>query len=74
MEKYLDENKAAYDNLAKRVLSRKIILAHILKETVEEFADSSVEDIEKKYIEGEPYLTINKIPLDDTLDIKGKLT
>ena len=40
MEKYLDENKAAYDNLAKRVLSRKIILAHILKETVTEFADS----------------------------------
>ena len=25
MEKYLDENKAAYDNVAKRVLSRKII-------------------------------------------------
>jgi len=68
------KTKAAYDHLAKRVLSRKIILAHILKEMVMEFADSSVEDIEKKYIEGEPYLTINKIPLDDTLDIKGKLT
>ena len=74
MEKYLDDNKAAYDNLAKRVLSRKIILAHILKETVTEFADSSVEDIEKKYIEGEPVLTVNKILLDDTLDIKGKPT
>lgn len=47
MEKYLDETKASYDNVAKRVLSRKIILAHILKETVEEFADSSVEEIEK---------------------------
>ncbi len=74
VEKYLDANKAAYDNLAKRVLSRKIILAHILKETVTEFADCSVEDIEKKHIEGEPNLTINKIPLDDTLYIKGKLT
>ena len=28
----------------------------------------------EKYLEDEPYLTINKIPLDDTLDIKGKLT
>ena len=74
MEKYLDENKAAYDQLAKRVLSRKIILAHILKETVEEFADSSVEEIEKKYIEGDPQLSINRVALDDTLDIKGKPT
>ena len=74
VEKYLDANKAAYDNLAKRVLPRKIILAHILKETVTEFADCSVEDIEKKYIEGDPYLKINRIPLDDTLYIKGKLT
>ena len=74
MENFLDANLAAYDNLAKRVLSRKIILAHILKETVTEFADSSVEDIEKKYIEGDPHLSINQIPLDDTLDIKGKPT
>ena len=74
MEKYLDENKAAYDNLAKRVMSRKIILAHILKETVKEFADCSVEEIEKKYIEGDPQLSINRVALDDTLDIKGKLT
>ena len=74
MEKYLDENKAAYDNLAKRVLSRKIILAHILKETVTEFAECSVEEIEKKYIEGDPHLSISRIPLDDTLDIKGKPT
>ena len=74
MEKYLDANLLAYDNLAKRVLSRKIILAHILKETVTEFADCSIDDIEKKYIEGEPHLSINRIPLDDTLDIKGKQT
>ena len=74
MEKFFDDNKAAYDNLAKRVLSRKIILAHILKETVTEFADCSIDDIEKKYIEGEPGLTVNRIPLDDTLDIKGKPT
>ena len=74
VEKYLDANKAVYDNLAKRVLSRKIILAHILKETVAEFADCPIEEIEKKYIEGDPHLSINRIPLDDTLDIKGKPT
>ena len=74
MKNFLDADKAAYDQLAKRVLSRKIILAHILKETVEEFADSSVEDIEKKYIEGDPQLSINRVALDDTLDIKGKPT
>ena len=74
MEKFLDDNKAAYDNLAKRVLSRKIILAHILKETVTEFSHCSVDDIEKKYIEGDPHLSVNRIPLDDTLDIKGKPT
>lgn len=74
MEKFLDERNAAYDTLAKRFLSRKSILAHILKHTVAEFADCSLLDIEQKYIEGEPYATINTIPLDDTLDIKGKNT
>ena len=29
-------------------------------------------DIEQKYIEGTPTATINMVPLDDTLDIKGK--
>ena len=74
MEKFLDERNAAYDTLAKRFLARKSILAHILKHTVSEFANCSLEDIEKKYIEGDPTATINTVPLDDTLDIKGKHT
>ena len=74
MDKFLDERNAAYDSLAKRFLARKSILAHILKHTVSEFADSSLQDIEQKYIEGDPSATINTIPLDDTLDIKGKHT
>ena len=74
MDKFLDERNAAYDTLAKRFLARKSILAHILKHTVSEFADCSLADIEQKYIEGEPYATINTAPLDDTLDIKGKHT
>ena len=74
MEKYLDERNAAYDTLANRFLARKTILAHILKNVVSEFADSSLLDIERKYIEGDPTASINTIPLDDTLDIKGKNT
>jgi len=74
MTNFLDDQNASYDKLAKHFLSRKSILAQILKYTVEEFADSSLEDIEKKYIEGEPSLSINTVPLDDTLDIVGKNT
>ena len=74
MTNFLDDQNASYDKLAKSFLSRKVILAQILKYTVEEFADCSLEDIEKKYIEGDPHFSINSIPLDDTLDIKGKHT
>lgn len=74
MENFLDERNAAYDTLAKRFLARKSILAHILKHTVPKFAECSLSDIEKKYIEDDPLLSINTVPLDDTLDIKGKHT
>ena len=74
MDKFLDERNAAYDHLAKRLLARKSILAYILKYAVSEFVDCSLDDIAKKYIEGEPLLHINTVPLDDTLDIKGKHT
>ena len=68
---FLDDNNASYDTLAKRILSRKVILARILKYTVSEFADCSLEDIAGKYIEGDPTADINTIPIDDTLYIKG---
>ena len=74
MKNFLDNRNASYDKLAKRFLARKSILAHILKHTVSEFADCSLLDIERKYIEGDPTATINTIPLDDTLDLKGKHT
>ena len=68
---FLDDNNASYDTLAKRILSRKVILARILKYTVSEFADCSLEDIAGKYIEGDPTADINTIPIDDTIYIKG---
>lgn len=74
MENFLDDKNAAYDALAKKILSGKAILAHILKYSVKEFSDCTLEDIEGKYIEGDPSLTINTIPLDDTIYIKGRET
>lgn len=72
MDNFLDDQNAAYDALAKKFLSRKAILAHILKFSVKEFADCTLEDIEGKYIEGDPSLTINTVPLDDSIYIKGR--
>ena len=72
MANVLKLNSAAYDKSAKQILSRKPILARILRYAVEEFADCDIEEIEKKYIEGEPF--IDSVPLDDTLDISGKNT
>ena len=74
MDNFFEERSAAYDHLAKRFLARKSILARILKSVVPEFSECTFEDIEKKYIEGEPILNVDKIPLDDTLDINGKNT
>lgn len=74
MLNFLDEQNPSYDVLAKHFLSRKSILAQILKYSVEEFKHCSLKDIEEKYIEGDPSLSINNIPLDNTLDIKGKNT
>ena len=47
MTNFLDDQNASYDKLAKSFLSRKSILAQILKYAVEEFANCSLADIEK---------------------------
>lgn len=47
---------AQYDHCAKQLLSNKIILAHILKGTVEEFKELKPEEI-LPLIEGEPYVS-----------------
>jgi hypothetical protein len=44
----------AYDKAAKRFLSKRKMLAHILKRTVPEFSEVSIRDIAEKYIEGDP--------------------
>ena len=71
MENFMDNTNASYDILAKRILSRRVILARILKACVVEFADCTLDDIMNKYIERNPTATINTVPLDDILDIRG---
>ena len=74
MDNFMDNTNASYDVLAKRILSRKVILARILKTCVVEFADCPLDDIMNKYIEGDPTATIDTFPLDDILDIRGRNT
>ena len=50
-----------YDEKAKRLLGNKIILAHILVKTIDEFYGMNPKDV-VSYIEGEPY--ISAIPIE----------
>lgn len=56
--------EAQYDACAKRLLSQKIILAHILVKTIDEFKGMKPSDI-LPYIEGEPL--VSNVPLDPGL-------
>lgn len=55
------DTKAQYDNKAKQLIGHKIILAHILVNTVEEFKGMNPADV-VQYIEGEPH--IGSVPID----------
>ena len=71
---FLDGDNASYDDIAKRFLAHKILLAQILKELVEEFKDCPLRDIAEKYIEGEPAVNISEIPIDADLTNTVKRT
>ena len=58
------DKKAQYDERAKHLLSQKIILAHILVNTIDEFKGTKPEDV-VSYIEGEPY--IGAVPIEPGL-------
>ena len=60
-------NKTRLDEVAKKLIKHKVILAEILKECVEEFREYDVSYIEKYCIMGE--VDLNKIPVDqDAVD------
>ena len=60
---FMDGDNASYDKNAKKFLSEKALLARLLKHLVTEFRDCPIKDIEEKYIEGEPKVTINTVPV-----------
>ena len=53
--------RAQYDAACKRLLSEKIILAHIMKSCLEEYRDCDVNEIAEKYIEGQPQ--VGEVPV-----------
>ena len=66
------ERIAQYDASAKRLLANKVILAHIMHETMEEYKNCSIEDIQNLYIEGEPIVAGVGVHQDTSLPkIKG---
>jgi len=63
----LVDNKKMYDEKCKQILSDKMILAWIMKESVEEYADVTVEDIAKYYIEGNPNVGSTEVVTGKTI-------
>ena len=55
---------AQYDEKAKRLLGNKIILAHILVKTIDEFKEMDPKDV-ASYIEGEPFISL--VPVEPGL-------
>ena len=62
-----------YDQSAKNIFSDKSILAHILKSTVSEFKDASIEDIANVYIEGTPEVSQIPVNQDKTNAVTKKI-
>ena len=62
------------DEACKRILSFKIILAHILKACLEEFKNIDVNDIAEKYIEGKPLVSKESVHQDEGQKITGRNT
>ena len=57
---------AAVDASCKRLLADKSILAWILKDCVEEYRNSNIQDIAEKYIESEPQIAEVAVNPDET--------
>ena len=63
------DQDAQYDDKAKRLLGNKIILAHILVKTVDEFRGMNPKEV-VSYIEGEPLIGV--VPVEPGLTNAGK--
>lgn len=63
----------AYDKAAKGILSKKKVLAYILKRTVPEFESVSLDDISDFYIEGTPEISTVPVSKDKTNAVRQAL-
>lgn len=61
----LAEEKAKLDAACKRLLANKIILAWVMKHSMEEYRNCSIEDIAEKYIEGTPQVATQSVHRDE---------
>lgn len=60
------DQDSQYDEKAKRLLGNKIILAHILVKTVDEFRGINPKDV-VSYIEKEPFISV--VPVEPGLNM-----
>ncbi len=69
LSKSLDatEERAKLDAACKRLIANKIILAWIMKHSMEEYAAYTIEEIAAKYIEGTPEIANVAVHQDETV-------
>lgn len=67
----LQEYKAELDSLCKKILSNKMILAWIMKSTMEEYEGYEVSDIAGQLIEGTPKISKELLHRDEVPDVSG---
>lgn len=65
-------DKAAYDAACKRLLANKIILAWIMKSCLKEYMDFDVDEIAKRYIEGDPQIARTAVNPDEEAGVDGE--
>ena len=58
--------KVKFDAACKRVLAEKIVLAWIMKESLDEYRGCDVNEIAARYIEGEPQVSTVAVSVDET--------
>ena len=63
-----DDNEVSLDRACKKLLANKSILAWILKTCVEEYAECSAQEIERKYIEGIPRIAQDAVHQDEAVE------
>lgn len=74
LDTWYEERKV--DEACCRLMANKVILARLLKAVIQEYQDCSLEDLEQKYLEGEPSILSSFVDQDiqDSGRIKGENT